>query len=181
MSMHRMHLYMELIDAIQKRRSVRKYLPEPVSDEIIISLIKTANLAPSAGNLQARDFIVVKDAETKKKLASAALNQEFVAEAPVVIVICTNEQKIKRYGSRGINLYTYQDTAASAMLIMLTALEHGLGTCWVGAFDEKSVRKILNIPDFAKPVIMIPIGYPAETPEMPKRHEINSYLHMERW
>jgi len=172
---------MELMEAIRQRRSVRKFEERNVPDEIIKKLVEIANLAPSAGNLQARDFIVVKEKRTREALARAALNQEFVAEAPVDIVVCTNEKKVARYGSRGKSLYTYQDSAASAMLIMLAALEYGLGTCWVGAFDEEEVRKILGIPDYARPVIIIPIGYPAEKPEMPKRAPIETFLHEERW
>ncbi|MEM4308121.1 MAG: nitroreductase family protein [Thermoplasmata archaeon] len=179
--MDRMQEYMELMEAIANRRSVRKYQEKDVADEVVKKLLEVGNMAPSAGNLQARDFIVVRDKKTREALAKAALNQEFVAEAPVDIVICTNEKKIKRYGSRGTTLYTYQDTAASAMLIMLAALEHGLGTCWVGAFDEEAVRRILQIPEHARPVIIIPIGYPAEQPEMRKRAPIEEYLHQERW
>ncbi|MCX8173748.1 MAG: nitroreductase family protein [Thermoplasmata archaeon] len=172
---------MELMDAILRRRSVRKYQEKDVPEETVKNLVEIGNLAPSAGNLQARDFIVVRDKKTKEALAKASLNQEFVAEAPVNIVICTNEKKIKRYGTRGTTLYTYQDTAASAMLIMLAALEHGLGTCWVGAFDEEAVRQILQIPSYARPVIIIPLGYPAEQPAMRKRAPLEEYLHAERW
>lgn len=172
---------MELMEAITKRRSVRKYLEKDVADDVVKKLIEIGNLAPSAGNLQARDFIVVREKKTREALARAALNQEFVAEAPVDIVVCTNEKKIWRYGSRGKTLYTYQDSAASAMLIMLAALEYGLGSCWVGAFDEDAVRKILQIPEHARPVIIIPLGYPAEQPEMRKRATLHEYLHEERW
>ncbi|MGB9636877.1 MAG: nitroreductase family protein [Thermoplasmata archaeon] len=172
---------MELIEAIKQRRSTRKFAERDVPDEILSKLLEYGNLAPSAGNLQARDFIVVKKKETREALAEAALGQEFVAEAPVVFVICTNERKISHYGTRGKSLYTYQDTAASAMILMLAALEFGLGTCWVGAFDEEKVRKILGIPQHARPVILIPIGYPAESPKMPPRKTQNEYVHMERW
>ncbi|MEM3445689.1 MAG: nitroreductase family protein [Thermoplasmata archaeon] len=172
---------MELMEAITTRRSVRKFQEKDVAEEIVEKLVEIGNLAPSAGNLQARDFIVVRERSTREALARAALNQEFVAEAPVDIVLCTNERKIKRYGTRGTTLYTYQDTAAAAMLIMLAALEYGLGTCWVGAFDEEAVRKILQIPEYARPVIILPLGYPAEQPEMRKRAPLKEYLHLERW
>lgn len=129
-----------------------------------------ATMAPSAGNTQEWNFIVVKDEEIKKKLAKAALDQDFIAEAPVVIVVCADLEKISlRYGKRGELLYSIQDTALAIQNILLSAHALGLGSCFVGAFDEERVKSILELPDNLRPLAILPIGYPAEQPEKPRR------------
>ncbi len=172
---------MELKDAISGRRSVRKFRKTDIPEEIIIELIEIANMAPSAGNLQSRDFILIRDGKTKEALAKAALNQGFIVEAPWLIVVTGNEKKVDKYGLRGKRLYTIQDAAASIMLLLLAAYERGLGTCWVGAFDDRMVSDILNLPEHAKPMAIIPIGYPEEWPPPRGRHPLYRFLHRESW
>ncbi len=103
------------------------------------------------------------------KLAVAALNQTFIAEAPLVVVGCTDTVISSRYGERGINLYTIQDVATSLMCMMLAAHEIGLGTVWVGAFREKEVAKALELPGNLRPVAIMPVGRPARVPDAPPR------------
>src|SRR5271157_5081485 len=108
-------------------------------------------MAPSAGNLQGRDFIIIKDQAMRDKLRAAALGQRFIAEAPVCIVVCANFSRTSaRYGKRA-ELYSVQDSAASIMNMMLMAQDLGLGTCWVGAFNEKEVTELLAIPSGVRP------------------------------
>ena len=123
---------MELREAIEKRRSVRSFIDRDIKIDDIVEILEYANLAPSAGNLQARDFVVVRDDRLRRSLAKAALDQAFVSEAPIDIVVCANLRRISPYGARGINLYCIQDPAASIEHILLLALEYGLSTCWVG-------------------------------------------------
>lgn len=170
---------MELLETIKNRRCIRKFKSKDVEEEKINKILEAANWAPSAGNLQARDFILVRNSEIKEKIAEAALYQNFINEAPVVIVVCANEKKSSyKYGSRGSELYCIQDATISAQNIMLTAYSLGLGSCWVGAFDENRIREILNIPEYVRPVAIIPIGYPDEIPRAPPR---SLDLHEDKW
>ena len=172
---------MELREAIEKRRSVRSFVERDVGIDDIIEILEYANLAPSAGNLQARDFVIVRDDKLRKSLAKAALDQAFVSEAPIDIVVCANLRRISPYRTRGRDLYCIQDSAASIEHILLLALEYGLSTCWVGAFDERKVSEILDLPDYVRPVAIIPIGYPRHIPKPTPRMNIDKLVHIERW
>lgn len=172
---------MELKEAIRKRRSVREFTEEDVNMEYILEILEYANLAPSAGNLQARDFIVVRDEKTRRSLADAAFHQEFIAEAPLDIVVCANLKRISPYGDRGINLYCIQDSAASIEHILLVSLEYGLSTCWVGAFNEDKVSKILNLPSYVRPVAIIPIGHARRIPRSTPRISMEKLIHLNEW
>jgi nitroreductase len=132
--------------------------------------------APSAGNLQARKFYFVFNEEIKKKLAKAALNQNFIAKAPLVIVGCCDLEKISWYAERGKNLYTICDVSAAIENLMLVATSEGLGTCWVGAFDESEVSKILNLPKNERPIVIVPVGFPKEVPSPPEREPIENLI-----
>ena len=173
---------MDVFEAIKGRRSIRAYRDMDVSQEIVEKLIEAARWAPSAGNIQPWEFIIVRNPETKRRLAEAALRQSFIEEAPVVIVVCADEERSARgYGTRGRTLYCIQDTAAAIQNIHLAAYALGLGTCWVGAFIEDEARKILNIPEGVRPVAIIPVGYPAESPSPRSRRPLKEIIHYERF
>jgi nitroreductase len=176
---------MELEKVILTRRSVRRFKNTDIDDNKIEWLLELANAAPSAGNLQARDFIIVRKPKTKIDLSNAALGQGFVAEAPVVIVVCGNKSRSGiHYGSRGQSLYYIQDADAAIENLLLAVHDAGYGTCWVGAFDEKDVSKILNLPDDIRPLAIIPIGIPAvSTSSKGKRHrfKLEKLIHHEKW
>ena len=173
---------MELNEALENRRSIRHFKAKPVPDERLWEILRLANAAPSAGNLQAREFIVVRDEQVKASLATAALNQRFVSDAPVVIVVCGNKERAgKIYGDRGRKLYAIQDADAALMHMILTAFGFGLGTCWVGAFDDRAVSAVLCLPDHIIPIALIPLGYPDEEPEPTSRIEIEDLVHFEKW
>ncbi len=172
---------MDLASIIRTRRSVRAFQNAPVPPSLVRELVELANWAPSAGNLQARDFIVVREKATRDELARAA-DQVELAQAPVVIVVCTNSVRISaKYGGRGRSLYAIQDAAAATENLLLAAHERGLGAVWMGAFDEDEVRRILEIPDGARPVALIGLGWPAETPAPTSRLPLEELLHWERW
>lgn len=171
---------MEVSEAIGLRRSIRRYKNDEVPPEYVEKILQAGQLAPSAGNLQGREFIVVRDTAILERICDAALKQRFIKEVPVCIVVCTNLPRTKsKYGLRA-ELYVVQDTAASVMCMMLQAVDLGLGTCWVGAFDEKSVAKILGLPDGIRPVAILPIGVPDEVPDAPTRLG-SEIVHNERW
>jgi nitroreductase len=155
---------MNILDIILQRRSIRDFLDKKIPRELVDGLIESIRWAPSAGNMQSRKFYFVFNEEVKKKLAKAALNQNFIARAPVAVVACADRRIAVRYGERGVNLYSIQDVSASVMNMMLTAHAMGLGTVWVGAFQEFEVFELLDLPDYLRPVAIIPIGFPAKVP-----------------
>lgn len=160
---------------------MRSFSEKEVPEYIIYDIILHAHLAPSAGNLQARDFIIVNDPEIKQTLCKAALHQEFLMDAPVDIVVCANLNRIKHYGKRGRELYCIQDSAAAVDHILLLAVEYGLATCWVGAFNESEVKNILNLPGHIVPIAIIPLGYPNGMIEPTPRIDINKLIHKNKW
>lgn len=172
---------MDVSDCIEGRRSVRVFMPDPVEDAVVERAIDLANQAPSAGNLQARAFVVVRDDATKRRLKDAAYGQDFVRTAPVVVVACADLKRIEHYGDRGRDLYCLQDVAAAVENMMLFLHSKGLGTVWVGAFDEAKAAEALSLPRHARPVAMVPIGYPAEPGVGRKRLPIGQLLHREKW
>lgn len=171
---------MDVLEAIKGRRSIRAFKNQDVPVEIVEELIDAARWAPSAGNIQPWEFIIVRKPKIKRRLVEAALGQVFIEEAPVVIVVCADEERSSQgYGVRGETLYCIQDTAAAIQNIHLTAYSLGLGTCWVGAFREEETREILNVPRGMRSVAIIPIGYPAETPTAQMRKSISQIVHYE--
>lgn len=154
---------MDFWQVIDERHSVRAFDPDAeVSPETVERLLQAAVRSPSAGNRQAWHFYVVRAAAARQGLAAAAYGQDFVAQAPVVIVVCADpEQSAARYGGRGRELYCLQDTAAATTHILLAAVALGLGGCWVGAFDERQAAHVLDLPARHRPVAILPIGKPA--------------------
>lgn len=151
---------MRIAEVIKERRSVRSYKDLPVPDEKLTRILSAARLAPSAGNRQPWKFIVVRDLERRKALAEAASGQRFVGEAPVIIAAVALDPE--RLMECGVPSYAV-DLAIAVDHITLAATEEGLGTCWIGAFSQDKVRKILNIPKNHKVVALLPLGYPADT------------------
>jgi nitroreductase len=165
---------METLDCITWRRSVRKYKPDIVEFDKIGDIIYAAMHAPSSGNLQNWKFIIVDDAGARKALSEACMRQLWMTQAPYHIVVCGEHEKAEQfYGIRGDRLYTIQNCAAAVQNMLLAAYDLGLGSCWVGAFNEEEVRDICGIPGNIRPQAIVTIGYPAEEPKDPPwKHEI---------
>ena len=172
---------MDVSEAIEGRTSIRVFRGDPVDDVIVEEALRLANLAPSAGNLQARDFVIVRNHSTKALLMKAALGQDFVETAPVVIVFCANLDRIAHYGDRGRLLYCLQDVAAAVQNAMLYLHSKGLGSVWVGAFDEDQAAAALNLPSHIRPVAMLPIGHPSEHGVRRRRLPLSELVHRESW
>lgn len=170
---------MNVSDAIRTRKSVRKYVSNPIEDEKLTAIMDAARLAPSAGNRQEWRFVIVQDAETRKKIADAANKQAFIGEAPAVIVACAEtDGRIMMCGQPCYPI----DVAISLDHIALAAVELDLGTCWIGAFDEKKVKEILDIPEEIRVVGLMPIGYPSDpSPVEKKRLPFDSIVKYEHW
>ncbi|VVB92760.1 Coenzyme F420:L-glutamate ligase [uncultured archaeon] len=169
---------MEVHKAIQSRRSIRAYDSRQVEEEKLSRVLESGRLSPSAGNRQERRFVVVRDAKTRKLLSEAARDQKFVAEAPAVIAACSVETEyIMSCGQAAYPI----DTAIAVDHMTLAAVEEGLGTCWIGAFDEIKVKEILNIPDDVRVVALIPLGYPSSIPRPTPRKSLDEIVMREKW
>jgi nitroreductase len=169
---------MDVFEAIRGRRSIREFRAGQVDEDDLKRILDAGRLAPSAGNCQPLEMVVVREEKIKQDLARAALGQSFVAEAPIVIVVCANIPRTSsRYGRRGAELYCIQDTAASTQNIHLAAHALGYGTCWVGAFDEKAVAKAIKAPPEVRPVAIVPMGRPAEKPGPAPRLPLSKIVH----
>ena len=168
---------MDLFDVIHSRQSVRAYQARDVETDKLNTILSTLLKAPSAGNLQAFKVYVVRDARRKLALAAAALNQEFLAQAPVVLVFCADrERSASRYHQRGEQLYSLQDATIAVAYAQLAAVALGLATCWVGAFDDQPVTRIMEVPPSQHPIAMLPIGYAAELPSPTSRRPLTDMV-----
>lgn len=172
---------MDVFEAMEKRHSVRSFdSSREVPDELVEEVLRCACLAPSAGNVQPWRFLVVRDRGIKEALAAAALGQRFVAQAPVVIVVCADlEAHAGSYGKRGVELYAVQDTAAAVQNMLLAATALGLGTCWVGAFHENEAARALGLPGHLRPLALVPMGYALREGSQPRKvphNRLTTYL-----
>ncbi|MEF8875056.1 MAG: nitroreductase family protein [Candidatus Thermoplasmatota archaeon] len=173
---------MEFKEVVEKRRSVRSFTGEEIPKEEILEIIEIGHMAPSAGNRQARDFIVVKDEKEKGRLVENAYGQSFIEEAPWVVVVCANkERSAERYGKRGRELYSIQDASAAVQNMLLAVVDKGYAAVWIGAFDEEKTANQLDIPGGVRPVALIPIGVPAESPKEPPKMDIEELVHRGSW
>ena len=170
---------MDVYEAIKTRTSDRAFKAKDVAPDMISRLLEAARLAPSASNRQEWRFIVVRDTEKRKELAAAAMGQKFVGEAPVVLVCCAETDNHEM--ACGQLCYPI-DVAIAVDHITLCAAAEGLGTCWIGAFYESEVRKILGIPKPIRVVALLPVGYPEKSsPAKKNRLALKEIVKEERW
>jgi len=167
---------MEFMDVIRNRRSIRKYTDEPVSDADLDYVLEAARLAPSWANTQCWRFIVVKNPEMKTKLAEAG--NAWIAHAPVIVVACADPSKP---GTKGDQEYYMLDVGIAMEHLVLAAADRGLGTCWIGAFDEQTVKTVLDVPDGIRVVATTPLGHPAESPDARSRKTMDEIVCSERY
>lgn len=155
-----MKQFSTLMDLIEKRRSIRSYKSQEVKEEDLNYVLEAFRKAPSAKNLQPWKLVVVRDKKKINDLAIACNNQTFLAEAPVLIIACAKENE--SYGVMGGYMNSYPvDIGLALEHLILAATERGLGTCWIGAFKEKLVKDLLDIPEDVRVVAVTPLGYPA--------------------
>jgi nitroreductase len=169
---------MDFFITVEDRHSMRKYAETPVEEEKLQKILETANKAPSAGNLQAYEIFVVRNPEHRQALVKASWDQDFLAEAPVVLIFCAHAARsAERYNERGIELYCIQDATIACAFAMLAAKAQGLDTVWVGAFNEAAVSEIAHIPSGLRPVVMLPIGYAGKVPSVRPRRALRELVH----
>ena len=166
------------LDLVQKRRSIRKYRPDPVPREMIESCIEAARFAPSASNTQGWRFVVaegaVKDRLAREALGGIILPNRFAAEAPVIVALAMARDLVTHRLGAGMKRIEYHllDAGIAGEHFVLRAAEQGLGTCWIGWFDVKAVRRILDLPSWDVPAL-ITVGFPAEEPVPKKRRPLS--------
>jgi nitroreductase len=169
---------MKVTDAIAARQSVRAYEDRPVEPDKLQRILEATRLAPSAKNLQEWRFIVVQDPQLREKLIAAAHGQEFVGQAPVVIAACAvGTDHIMPCGLPSFAI----DVAIALDHLSLAAVEEGLGTCWIGAFDQQKVKALLGVPEEVCVVELMPLGYPADPPREKSRMPLDEIVMRERW
>lgn len=169
---------MDIYEAIKKRRSVRAYKDEEINETVLNKILEAARLAPSANNAQRYKLIIIKDPEKKKALAKAALNQSFIARAPVIIVGVAIDPESDDDST--VPFYAV-DLAIAFDHITLVATAEGLGTCWIGAFKQGEVKKILNIPDKYEVIALMPLGFPNDKPRPKNRKSLKELVCYEKF
>jgi nitroreductase len=169
---------MDLFEVIGERRSVRSYQDRPVEEAKLQKVLEAARLAPSAGNRQEWRFVVVQDAALRQKLMEAARGQQFVGDAPVVIAACAAEHgHVMSCGHPSFLV----DVSIALEHIALAARALGLGTCWVGAFEQRLVRDALGIPDSVEVVQLMALGYPTDWPGPKERKRMDEIVRYDGW
>jgi nitroreductase len=167
---------MDVMKVIKERRSVRAYQNKPIPEEKLKLILEAARLAPSASNRQQWRFIVVQDPKRRELLMKAAGNQRFVSQAPVVIAaVALNPDYIMRCGVPSYPV----DLAIAVDHMTLKAVEEGLGSCWIGHFDQEKVKEILQIPKKYKVVVLLTLGYPADSPKPKDRKSLEDIVSYE--
>jgi len=152
---------MEFYEVVKTRRSIRSYKPDIPPQDVLDRISEAARIAPSGSNRQPWRFIFVTDPSLKKKLVSACGNQKFVGEAPIVVIACGYDIKYNRGGYMG-GMSFLVDVSIAFTHLILAARSEGLGTCWIGEFENEKVKRILGIPDGYNVVAVTPLGYPKE-------------------
>lgn len=171
----------DFFETVRHRHSIRKYQANaPIEAEKLHAVLEMACAAPSAGDLQSYRIFAISREELRGRLAAAADDQRFISQAPVSLVFCADTgRSAQRYGDRGKTLYAVQDATIAATYAQLAIVAAGMGSTWVGDFNEREVAKLLELPGDVIPIAIISLGYPAELPEPTGRRrmdEVVTYL-----
>ncbi len=162
----------DFFETVRHRHSIRKYRTDmPIEQEKLHAILEMACAAPSAGDLQSYHIYVITDAQQRQQLSKIASGQDFIAEAPVTLLFCSDPKRAAReYGDRGEQLYALQDATIAAAYAQLAVVAAGLASTWVGYFDDSRIKQAFDLSAGLEPVAALSIGYPAELPaETPRR------------
>lgn len=170
---------MQFFEVLRKRRSIRRFTPQPLEGKKLQQILEATNRAPSAGNLQAYKIFVVKEPTLRQALARTAGGLGAISQAPVVLVFCAEpERSAAKYGSRGEQLFCIQDATIACNYAQLAATALGLASVWIGAgFETESIREALNLKEDLWPIALLPIGHPAEKPKATSRRPLCDLIH----
>jgi nitroreductase len=168
---------MDLYDAIKKRYACRSYASKPIEKDKLDRVIEAARLAPSAKNLQDWRFVIVTDEKNRNEVAMACNEQKFIATAPAIIVGCSNSDYKMRCGLPISSI----DLAIAMEHIALAATAEGLATCWIGSFYPEKLKPLLDIPERAEIIEVMPIGYPADKETHRPRESVQKIVCYDKW
>lgn len=169
---------MSVLEIIRNRGSIRRYKEISISKEKLTKILESARLAQSAANRQPWQFIVITESSIKESMIPATGNQRFVGEADIVVVCLADPNESARVGAfEGFLI----DLAIAIENMVLTAWELGIGSCWIGAFNEREIRKLLNIPDTLRVVSLLTLGYPDQKIQSKYRKSILEIIHYEKF
>ncbi len=172
----------DILELIKSRRNIKHFLPKYVSWEKIAHVIDAGRHAPSCGNIQNWKFVVVYEHAQKQAVADACYDQYEIIQAGALIVVCAEPEKAERYYSlRGERLYSVQNCAAAIQNMLLEAHSLGLGTRWIGGFDEEVIKSMLSIPEEVRPQAIIALGYSKEVPAKPPKYPLESVVYFQSW
>jgi len=173
---------MDVIDAINTRRTIRKYRNVPLEWDKVLSILEAGRMAPSAGNVQNWRFVLVTSPKRRLEIAEGCLQQYWIAQAPVVIVVVAEPNRSEwYYGERGAKVYTIQNCAAAVQNMLLAAQELGVGAAWVGAFDEPMIHRLVEAPEGAVVQAVLPLGYADEHPQVPPRLDLAVLIRFDKY
>ena len=172
---------MDVLECIVTRRSIRRFLDIPVEFEKVANILDAGRFAPSAGNLQDWKFILVTDSDVRRDVANACVDQLWIASAPVIVVVCTEPDKTKRFYGESGEKFSVSNGSAVVQNMLLAAHAQGLGGCWVGAVEDASIRRVLGIPDSVVIVGVLPFGYADEKVPVPLRFTLENVTFINGW
>ena len=171
---------MQFEDLLHTRRSIRKFESRPVDPEAVAAILAAVEVCPTAGGLQPYEIVSVTDEEKRKELCAICFNQPYVAEAPHSLVFFADPGPSReKYGDLGADFLCIQDATVATTFAHLRAADLGVGAVWIGAFDDDKLRALVGAPEHLKPVAVLSMGYPAETPEPIERRPVSSFYHGE--
>ncbi len=172
----------DILDLIKSRRTIKEFLSKYISHENLFHIIDAGRHAPSSGNIQNWKFIVINEKEKILQIAEASHQQLEIASAPVLVVVVGEPEKAKRYyGLRGERLFTIQNCAAAIENMLLEAHSLGIGSRWIGAFDEDEIKSLCGIPEEIRPQAVIAFGYPKEIPNKPPKYPLETVVYFNKW
>ena len=165
---------MEFFELLGARHSVRKYRSDAVADELVTRILEAVRTAPTAGNFQSYEIYVVRGAARMKSLTEATFHPDWIAQAPMALVVCTNAARCQ-YDPK--EFWAQQDASIAATLAHLAIVELGLATCWVGAFIAAKVAETIAAAEGHVPLVLLPVGYADETPQPTTRRTLQEFVH----
>lgn len=166
---------MEFMELLTARHLVRRYVKKPVAKELVQKILEAVRTAPSAGNFQAYEIYMVSGVEQMQALAAATFNHDWIAQAPMALVVCTNAARCEYDGKE---YWALQDASIAATLVHLAIVDIGLATCWVGAFLPANVAEVVNAAEGHVPMAVLPFGYANEIPQESTRRTLEEFVHM---
>ncbi len=173
---------MDVLEAIKKRRSKREFLKKEISIEVLTQILDSATYAPAAGNIQNWRFVIIDEQEKKEKIANAAVKQTWIADAPVVVVVCSDNVNLERfYGDRGVKFYSIENCFLAIENMLLAAVAFSIDSCIIAAFDERAIKRILKLPEEIEPLAIIPLGYSKEEPFKKTSLDVENITYFNEW